>query len=59
MRSQYNKVNYVLYEHRQSNPPKKNPPPQKKKIGTQMEKELSQTEILRAYFRNLNILILT
>ena len=57
MRSQYNKVNYVLYEHRQSKPPKKNPP--QKKFGTQMEKELSQTEILRAYFRNLNILILT
>ena len=37
-------------------PLKKIPP---KKIGTQMEKEISQTEILRAYFRNLNILILT
>ena len=40
-----------------ANPLKKIPPP--KKIGTQMEKELSQTEILRAYLRNLNILILT
>ena len=33
-------------------------PPKKissKKIGTQMEKELSQTETLRTYFRNLKI----
>ena len=29
--------------------------PPKKKIGTQMEKELSQTETLWAYFRNLKI----
>ena len=50
MRSQYNKVNYILYEHKHNNPPLKKIPP--KKIGTLMEREFSQTETLSASFRN-------
>ena len=47
MRSQYNTVNNKLYKHKHNI----TPPP--KENCTPMEREFSQTEALKAYFRNL------